>query len=153
MNRHSWWPLLPLLLSACTLTPERSAQVLPGTSWQLVAIQSMDDAQGTTRITAPDRYTLSFGADGRAAFRIDCNRGSATWQASPAAADSGALGFGPMAVTRMLCPPGSHEQKLLRDLPYVRSYFLRDGKLFLSLMADGGIYEWQPDPPAREHPR
>ncbi|MCU0812246.1 MAG: hypothetical protein MUE59_14660, partial [Thiobacillaceae bacterium] len=31
-----------------------------------------------------------------------------------------------------------------RDLAHVRSYLLKDGKLYLSLMADGGIYEWAP---------
>ncbi len=33
-------------------------------------------------------------------------------------------------------------------LPLVRSYVLKDGHLFLSLMADGGIYEYEPMPPA-----
>jgi hypothetical protein len=29
----------------------------------------------------------------------------------------------------------------------VRSYSLADGRLSLSLMADGGIYEWRPTAP------
>ena len=61
------------------------ASPLAGTRWQLVSIQSMDDAQGTVRPPEPARYTLEFGADGRVAVRLDCNRGSATWQAQPAA--------------------------------------------------------------------
>jgi hypothetical protein len=32
----------------------------------------------------------------------------------------------------------------MRDLAYVRSYLLKDGKLYMSLMADGGVYEWAP---------
>jgi len=36
------------------------------------------------------------------------------------------------------------DQRIARDLGYVRSYLLKDGKLYLSLMADGGVYEWQP---------
>ena len=55
---------------------------------------------------------------------------------------SGALEFAPIATTRMMCPSGSHDQKVMRDLPYVRSYLLKDGKLYLFLMADGGIYEF-----------
>jgi hypothetical protein len=31
-------------------------------------------------------------------------------------------------------------------LAYVRSYVLRDGRLSLSLMADGGIYTFAPEP-------
>jgi para-nitrobenzyl esterase len=30
------------------------------------------------------------------------------------------------------------------DLPNFRSYVLKDGKLFLALVADGGIYEFEP---------
>jgi hypothetical protein len=31
-------------------------------------------------------------------------------------------------------------------MPYVRCYILKDGKLYLSLYADGGIYEFEPVP-------
>jgi hypothetical protein len=34
---------------------------------------------------------------------------------------------------------------------YLRSYLLTDGKLYLSLMADGGIYAWEPDSRRRQH--
>jgi hypothetical protein len=50
----------------------------------------------------------------------------------------------------MTCPPGSHDQKMMRELPYVRSYLLKDGRLFMSLMADGGIYVWLPYSRAEE---
>jgi para-nitrobenzyl esterase len=32
----------------------------------------------------------------------------------------------------------------VQQLPNVRSYLIKDGRLFLSLMADGGIYELEP---------
>lgn len=118
---------------------------LAGSTWELVAIQSMDDAQGTTRIAKPETFTVSFDAAGRANLRIDCNRGNASWAASPSAdSSSGSLEFGLLASTKMRCPPGSHDQKLMRDLPFIRSYLIRHGNLYMSLMADGGIYEWQP---------
>ena len=116
---------------------------LQGSAWQLRAIQSMDDAQGTTQISEPQRYTIRFNAGGRLALRLDCNRGMGTWQSTPAADRSGSLELGPVAGTRALCGPASLDQKLLRDLPYVRSYVLKGGRLFMSLMADGGIYEWE----------
>jgi len=31
-------------------------------------------------------------------------------------------------------------------MDYVRSYTLKDGKLYLSLMADAGIYVWEAEP-------
>ena len=111
---------------------------LAGTSWQLVRFQGGD---GTTLM--PDsraKYTIAFGTDGRVNIRIDCNRGSGTWRS----AGANQLEFGPLALTRMMCPPGSLHDRIARHWPYVRSYIIRNGHLFLSLMADGGIYEFEP---------
>ena len=49
-----------------------------------------------------------------------------------------------MAITRAMCPPGSLHDRILKDREYVRSYVIKNGHLFLSLMADGGIYEFEP---------
>lgn len=132
----------------CMKTQDTSAASLDGTAWELVAIQSMDDVQGTTRIAKPETFTVCFAVDGRASFRIDCNRGTTTWKITPSQeSSSGSLEFGLLAMTRAMCPHGSQDQRVLRDLPHVRSYMLKDGKLYLSLMADGGIYEWRPAKP------
>jgi putative lipoprotein len=136
---------VPLLLLIAS--PGVSAQVPPragletslaGTTWQLVKFEGGD---GTTLL--PDvrsKYTISFGTDGRVAARIDCNRGNGTWTS----AGANHLAFGPLAVTRAACPPGSLYNRIVRHWPYVRSYTMRDGHLFISLMADGGIYEFEP---------
>lgn len=116
-----------------------------GTTWQLVAIQSMDDAQGTTRVDDPGRFTLEFGHDGRVAFRLDCNRGTGDYKVTPAGdRTTGTIAFGPIAATRALCPPPHLDERVARDMPHVRGYLLKEGKLYLSLMADAGIYEWAP---------
>ncbi len=118
---------------------------LAGSQWRLVQIVSMDDAVGRTRPADPSRYTLQLGADGRASLRLDCNRGSASWTAQASAEPaSGSFRFGPLATTRALCPPGSLSQRLTAQIPYVRSYLIRNGHLHLALMADGGILEWEP---------
>jgi len=136
-----------LAVSACG-TASRTAATPPtlaGTSWELVRFQSMDDAQGTTRIEDPTLYTVTFGADGRASMRLNCNRAMGSWQATPAADRvSGSLSFGVIAGTRALCPPPSLDERLVRDLGHVRGYLLRDGLLHMSLMADAGIYSWRP---------
>jgi len=111
---------------------------LGGTSWQLVKFQGGDDM-----VLQPDdksKYALAFGADGTVSARIDCNRGRGSWK-SP---EKGRLEFGPMALTRAMCPPGSLHDQVIRQLPHIRSYVIKDGHLFLSLMADGGIYEFEP---------
>lgn len=135
------------LLAGCAGKPVAPAASLAGTAWQLESIQSMDDAQGTLQVEDGSRFTLTFGNDGRAALRLDCNRGHGSYTAEPAADGiSGSLTFGPLATTRALCPPPHLDERVARDLSYVRSYLLKDGKLFLSLMADGAIYQWTPLP-------
>jgi heat shock protein HslJ len=116
---------------------------LAGSSWRLVAIQSMDDAQGTSAPPSGQVYRVTFGADGRAAFTLNCNRAIGGWSSEPSAdGQSGSLAFTAIAMTRALCPPPSLDTRIARDLGYVRSYRLGDGTLSMSLMADGGIYQW-----------
>jgi para-nitrobenzyl esterase len=98
-----------------------------------------------TTLTPADgaEYTIAFEPGGRLTARIDCNRGMGTWK-SPGPPQ---LEFGPLALTRTMCPPGSLHDHIVKQWPYVRSYVIRDGHLFLSLMADGGIYEFEPMSP------
>jgi putative lipoprotein len=156
-------PLLPdvlvvgLLFGAahCRPAPEKSTEITPstqgisqpagdtldGTSWRLVKFQGGD---GLT-LTPDDKakYTIAFGTDGRLSARIDCNRGSGTWKSS----GPPQLEFGPLALTRAMCPPGSLHDRMVKHWSYVRSYVIEDGHLFVSLMADGGIYEFEPASP------
>jgi para-nitrobenzyl esterase len=135
-----WAPLL--VGFACSTrtetSPQDAAAGLGGTSWQLVKFQSSDDKT----LTPDDRakYTIVFGTDGRVSARIDCNRGSGTWKS----AGPNQLQFGPLALTRAMCPPGSMHDRIAKDWELVRSYTMKDGHLFLALMADGGIYEFEP---------
>ena len=128
-------PLL-LLLAGCAQIP---AQVgLADTSWRLVKFQGGDGA-----VLTPDdrgKYTVAFAADGVVSVRFDCNRGRGGWKS----AGKSQIEFGPMALTRAMCPPGSLHDQIVKQWPYVRSYVIKDGRLFLSLMADGGIYELEP---------
>jgi para-nitrobenzyl esterase len=130
-----------ILAGACAPAPSgQPAAALHGTAWHLVKFQGGD---GT--LLLPDdkaKYTIAFGAEGRLTVRFDCNRGSGGWS-SPG---PGQLQFGPMAMTRAMCPPGSLHDQLVKQWPYVRSYVMKDGHLFLSLMADGGVYELEPLP-------
>ena len=111
---------------------------LSGTTWQLVRFRGGDGTELTPDVRS--KYTIAFGTDGRLTARIDCNRGTGTWRS----AGPNQLELGPLALTRMACPPGSLHDRIVRQWPYVRSYTMRNGHLFLSLMADGGIYEFEP---------
>jgi para-nitrobenzyl esterase len=133
---------LILLLAACsagTQPPSQSAAPgLGGTAWQLVKFQGSDD-----KTLIPDdmtKYTIAFAEDGGLSVRIDCNRGRGTWKSSGPTQ----VQFGLLALTRAMCPPGSLHDQIVKHWEFVRSYILKDGHLFLSLMADGGIYEFEP---------
>lgn len=117
---------------------------LAGTEWHLVQIQSMDNT-GTVSPHDPSLYTMSLGADGMVAMRLNCNSANGTWSSEPSDDESsGRFEFGPLAATRALCPPPSLDERIMADAEFVRSYLLQDGRLHLSLMADGGIYVWEP---------
>jgi para-nitrobenzyl esterase len=62
------------------------------------------------------------------------------------------LQFGLLALTRAQCPPGSLHDHIVRQWGNVRSFVIRDRHLFLSLMADGGIYEFEPAQPRQTSP-
>jgi heat shock protein HslJ len=118
---------------------------LVDTRWRLVEFQSMDDAAGATRPSDPSLYTMELRSDGTVAMRLNCNRATGGWSAVPAGdGTSGRFEFGPLAATRALCPPPSMDESIVAQSAFVRSYLLKDGRLYLSLMADGGIYAWEP---------
>jgi putative lipoprotein len=152
-NIRTVWIWLAVLLLGFVGTgstqapPPNVAQDLGGTSWQLVKFQGSDD-----RTLAPDdksKYTIAFENNGGVSVRIDCNRGRGTWKSS----GPNQLEFGPLALTRAMCPPAPLTERIAKDWQYVRSYILKDGYLFLSLMADGGIYEFEPNTSGKLTPR
>jgi heat shock protein HslJ len=116
------------------------SSALSGTSWQLVKFQGSDEST----LTPDDRakYTIEFGPEGRLTARIDCNRGRGTWKSR----GSSQIEFGPLALTRAKCPAGSLHDQIVKQWGNIRSYVIRDSHLFLALMADGGIYEFEPIP-------
>jgi heat shock protein HslJ len=145
-SRHgrsrSLFPAILLIVAAGTFAEAQdTAPGLGGSAWRLVRFQGGD---GTT-LTPDDRakYTVDFGKDGGVSLRLDCNRGRGTWQTP----GPGQLQFGPLALTRASCPPGSLHDHIAKQWSFIRGYVVKDGHLFLSLMADGGIYEFEPNTP------
>ena len=145
------------LLGACK-TPSHSSDALvdnpipadttglDGTSWTLVEITSPDDKTGTVTPDDPSQYTMTLAADGKVAMKLNCNRGSGTWEAGSAGGNSGSFTFGPIITTKVFCKPPSLDQQIASDAEYVRSYVLEGDTLYLNLMADGGTYVWQKSP-------
>ncbi len=132
-----------LRLTSGDIPPAPAAAVAPpapalaGTSWTLVQFQSMDDT--TLKPEASATYSLSFDPAGTLMVQANCNRGRGTWR-SP---DNVRLELGPLAMTRASCPSPMND-RFARDLGDIRSYVIKNGQLYLSLQADGGIYEFSP---------
>jgi len=125
---------------------KRPSDPLTDTAWRLVEFQSMDDATGTLRPEDPSVYTLRFFGDGSASLLLACNRAHGPWSAEPGGdGSSGGFRLGPLAATRAFCGEGDLGERFVRDAGFLRSFLLRDGRLFLALMADGGIWAWEPD--------
>lgn len=123
------------------MTGDAATDVLRSTPWQLVRFEGGD---GT--VLTPDdgsKYTIYFEADDRLSVRVDCNRGAGTWSSD----GTSQVRFGPVGLTRMMCPARSLHDRVARDFEYVRTYVIEHGHLFLSLMADAGIYEYEPASP------
>ena len=117
---------------------------LAGSHWQLVAFQSMDDAAGVETPADAQRYTMTLNADGGVHMTLNCNSATGNWQADEDNTESGGFTFTGLATTRALCQPPSMDQLVAQQSSHVRSFLLKEGKLYLSLKADGGILVWKP---------
>jgi para-nitrobenzyl esterase len=140
MKRSLLWLVMLGVVVGCASTPPVRLGGIGGTSWQLVKFQGGD---GT--VLTPDdkgKYTVAFANDGNVSVRFDCNRGRGAWILN----GPNQLRFGPLALTRAMCSPGSLHDHLVRQWPIVRAYTVTGGHLYLSLMADGGSYEFEPMP-------
>jgi para-nitrobenzyl esterase len=114
--------------------------LLTGTVWTWQGTQMRD----STRFTpdSPERYTLEFQPGGKLIVRADCNRGSASYLL-----DGSALSFGPIALTRAMCPPGSKDADFLRGVQAVSGHLLHGGELELTLKSGAGSMRFAPSRP------
>jgi heat shock protein HslJ len=133
----------PVILAACSTSSTGDEFVdLAGSSWRLVELQSSDDSIGIVRPDDPAKYEMMLNANGTAALRLDCNRGTGRWMSTATNRTQGAMTFSPLAMTRAACPPGSLDTRIARELGFVRTYLANGDTLRLIMMADGGIQVW-----------
>ncbi len=145
---------LATILAACAVEPPPAAPEAPpptptasaplgGTSWQLAELRAPGQPPLRLPRTDPPRYTLHFEAPDQVAVRLDCNRGRGAFTAAPVAEGRGELAFGPIALTRMMCPRGSQETRVARELAEVRFYVLSGMELRLELATPGAQQIWR----------
>ena len=105
-------------------------------TWQLESIVTPVE---TVKPDRPELYTVRFERTGRMSVRADCNRGSGSFTVTTGRR----LTFGPIALTRAACPPGSLSDRFVRDVGRVSSYVVRDGALFLEMPVDSGTLRFR----------
>ncbi|MCI0453269.1 MAG: META domain-containing protein [Candidatus Latescibacteria bacterium] len=89
----------------------------------------------------PTQYTLEFLPDTTVVAQIDCNSGHGKY-----VMDGPSIAIGPLATTRMACPPGSLDAKFLQHLEAARHLFFRGDTLFMDLFADSGTMKFSQMP-------
>jgi heat shock protein HslJ len=123
--------------AALTVTPAAADPArLQGREWRVLTVSG-------ERPPAAARIGIAFLPEGRIAGRSGCNRFTGR-----AEIGAGTISVGPLAGTRMACPPPlmAAESRFLGVLQDVRSYALQRGRLVLR-SADGRTIE------ARRAPR
>ena len=103
-----------------------SANEIVGPAWRWQRTQQADGK--TLAALAPERYTLKFEGGGRVLVQADCNRGSGAYEVN-----GNAMKLGPVALTRMGCPPDSQDVEFTGQLQRVASYAIVNSELVLTL--------------------
>ena len=146
--RQIFVPMLPIVLAACAATgsggpvlpglvnapppPLGAEDSLPiGVVWTWLGTQTGEG--GGVVPEGRERYTLEFRPGGTVNVRADCNRGS-----GPYTRNGSALGIGPIALTRMACPPDSRDADFVKGLAAVSAHSLVGSDLVLTLKSNAG---------------
>ena len=131
---------LALLLSACSFTIEANPTPLPPApaapgenpllgTWQweagVIAGEAVD-------VAAPDRYTLTFQADGTVGAQFDCNSGGGSYTVQ-----GEQLTFGALMTTLMGCGDDTQDYLFSAGLSDVVGYAVEGDMLTLDMSTDG----------------
>ena len=101
-----------------------------GKTWQWV--ETVTPIQ-TVKATTPANYHFTLSGDGKVQYMFDCNRGNGSYTIA-----EGRLSFSPAVSTRMACRPNSQASEYQRDIERIKSFFIKEGDLYLEMPVDGG---------------
>ena len=105
----------------CRKSREAAARPIQGIVWHLVEFDGK-------AVDAPDKYELSFLADGRVAGIGECNRFFGSYQVTNA---NGGIKIGPVGSTMMACLDPNIETEFFRMFENVHLYHLDDQHPYL----------------------
>jgi heat shock protein HslJ len=118
------------------------APALTGVTWTL---QEIRGGSSPASPGDPSLYTLTFGDDGRVAVRADCNSGSGSYTVT-----GSQITIGPVATTRVACPPGSLYDQFMQAIEAANSFTFSEGQLLLVWPEDGGTLVFAAEGPGVE---
>ena len=110
--------------------------MLQANPWQWTAFTNPVEQYS---IDNPQKYMLTFNADGSLNIVADCNNASGEYTTQ---GSSITITVGPM--TMAACPPESRSDDFIQYLGFAAIYFFKDGNLYIDLMADGGTLAFSP---------
>jgi heat shock protein HslJ len=135
--------LLAVALAGCAIppgdgkrVPVRAPSAATGQVWHWTGTVAPAE---TVESPAPEHYTLELAPNGRLLVRADCNRGTGSFRIG-----AGTIALGPIATTRIACPPGSLDARYLADLQRAAAFFVAGGVLHLVLPEDAGTMRFAP---------
>jgi heat shock protein HslJ len=138
----------PAPLSSPTLLPIEAGGSVASTarpdligSWQLVSLT--ESGQGPLTVAEPERFTVEFTPDGRAALRADCNRCSGHYEAK-----GNFLAVGVMACTRAYCASAPLDSKFVAAIGQATAWTSIEGGLDLLLLSEAGVLRLRERPSA-----
>lgn len=127
MKKFLVWGAAVILVVGCSTKDEHTKSSQRADSSAAVAADTIGrgpwrwiaTVTSTARVTCdnPDTYTLAFLPDSTVRLLIDCNRGS-----GPYHIDGHDIRIGPVATTRMMCPPGSMDAAFAANIDSVQSW-------------------------------
>ena len=130
--------LVVATLAGCSpgATPDKATSTGPGadlagTKWMWIATQTPVEV---IQPLDPGQYTIDFKADGTAQVLAACNRGHGAY----AVAEGRRLTVGPLAVTKMMCPPGTLSDEFVKEIENSAGYFFRGDTLCVDQKMDSG---------------
>jgi len=113
---------------------------LVGPKWYWLGTQSQVEP---VKVAQPIKYTLEFLSSGTVNVKADCNTGSGTYKV-----EGNHITFGPIAMTRMACPPGSQDTQFLQGLSAVRTFEINGNNMMFVLNNGSAMLYTRTAPPS-----
>lgn len=144
MRKFLVWGTAVILVVGCSTKDEHAESNQRADSSAAVAADTIGTGPwrwiatvtSTARIRCdnPDVYTITFLPDSTVRLLIDCNRGSGPYQMS-----EHEIHIGPLAATRMMCPPGSMDAAFAANLNSVQRWSHNVDTLQLEMTTGGSM--------------